>query len=198
MGKSYNEILNKLKELNAIESNEVKTNIDSMKMKFSDWAVFTNRNFSRLDERDFESQQRRIFLDKIDITYSEYQQMCSECEKYAGIMERSDNEEITKLKVKIAKENGEEIDISEDKIAQIEEIAEQWKQVKEKYDGTKGKDLNEMSLEELVNLARKNDETINKNNENIKQALISKIVLQQKHIKEQEEKINSLQDTKEK
>lgn len=136
------EILNILRRTNELPAREVKENVDSMRMTFSDWEKFTNHRIAGYDARDLTKRQLTIIEDKASISYDEYLAVRASCHRY---MELSDNSNRAKMargrkdtmqkEIEAGEISAESVQLPpEEEVQMLEEIERLWREVRTKYD----------------------------------------------------------------
>ena len=139
MAKSKQDILEILKGLNSLPAGDVQEVLDSLDMKFSDWATLTNQRFGGyIETRDFKDYQLSMLQDKMDISYEEFLEVSSLCNRYAEITGFSNTakHERGKREALLQGVPAEEIAgrvLTEEEVQTLEQIENQWNDVRAKY-----------------------------------------------------------------
>lgn len=141
MAKSKQEILEILKGLNSLPVGDVKAVMDSLEMKFSDWATLTNQRFSGyFDTRGMLNYQISMIQDKDNITYEEFLKV-SKFGRVEGVVGLDNNSNTAKherakrkdfLQGIPAEELGGRV-LTEEEVQILEQIETQWDDARAKY-----------------------------------------------------------------
>lgn len=143
MTRSNQDILEILKRVNGLPVEDVKEEIDSLKMSFSEWSNLTNQRFAGYNERDCKRYELSMLQDKVDISYEEFLQVSRLCKRFihrTGLSDRAKDERARSEMINEGFAKEEELGgkpFSEEDLQILDEIAYQWDDVRAKYDPAK-------------------------------------------------------------